>query len=161
MNLVNSFKTSEHINSVLEEKIKKLTNEYLNSKGTKTINHLNIVLVGPSGVGKSTLINSVLELDGFNCAKEGEAEPCTMGSPKYFDSKKVSFIRLGDSQGIEKGSYGIESVVRDVKNFIEAQLLTKDPDRYVHCLWYCITGARFEDVEKQSLEELAKIYEFS
>ena len=159
MNLVNSFKTSEQINSVLEEKIKKLTNEYLNSKGTKTINHLNIVLVGPSGVGKSTLINSVLELDGFNCAKEGEAEPCTMGSPKYFDSKKVNFIRLGDSQGIEKGSYGIESVVKDVKNFIEAQLLTKDPDRYVHCLWYCITGARFEDVEKQSLEELARIYD--
>ena len=159
MNLVNSFKKSEHINLVLEEKIKKLTNEYLNSKGTKTINHLNIVLVGPSGVGKSTLINSVLELDGFNCAKEGEAEPCTMGSPKYFDSKKVNFIRLGDSQGIEKGSYGIESVVKDVKNFIEAQLLTKDPDRYVHCLWYCITGARFEDVEKQSLEELARIYD--
>ena len=82
-----------------------------------------------------------------------------MGSPKYFDSKKVSFIRLGDSQGIEKGSYGIESVVKDVKDFIEAQLLTKDPDRYVHCLWYCITGARFEDVEKKSLEELAKIYD--
>ena len=156
--LVQNFETSEDLKSVLEEKIKQLTDVYLNTRGSQTISHLNIVLVGPSGVGKSTLINSVLELDKAHCAKEGEAEPCTMGAPKYFESLKVTFLRLGDSQGIEKGSYGIESVVKDVKNFIESKLLTKDPDQFVHCIWYCITGARFEDVEKKSLEELAKIY---
>ena len=156
--LVESFEASEDLNSVLEEKIKQLTEVYLNTRGSKTISHLNIVLVGPSGVGKSTLINSVLELDKAHSAKEGEAEPCTMGEPKYFESLKVNFLRLGDSQGIEKGSYGIESVIKDVKNFIESKLLTKDPDQFVHCIWYCITGARFEDVEKKSLEELAKIY---
>ena len=156
--LVESFETSEDLKSVLEEKIKQLTDIYINTRGSKTISHLNIVLVGPSGVGKSTLINSVLELDKAHSAKEGEAEPCTMGAPQYFESLKVNFLRLGDSQGIEKGSYGIESVVKDVKNFIESKLLTKDPDQFVHCIWYCITGARFEDVEKKSLEELAKIY---
>ena len=156
--LVQNFETSEDLKSVLEEKIKQLTDVYLNTRGSQTISHLNIVLVGPSGVGKSTLINSVLELDKAHCAKEGEAEPYTMGAPKYFESLKVTFLRLGDSQGIEKGSYGIESVVKDVKNFIETKLLTKDPDQFVHCIWYCITGARFEDVEKKSLEELAKIY---
>ena len=156
--LVESFERSEDLKSVLEEKIKQLTDVYLNTRGSQTISHLNIVLVGPSGVGKSTLINSVLELDKAHSAKEGEAEPCTMGKPQYFESLKVTFLRLGDSQGIEKGSYGIESVVKDVKNFIESKLLTKDPDQFVHCIWYCITGARFEDVEKKSLEELAKIY---
>jgi GTP-binding protein EngB required for normal cell division len=156
--LVESFETSEDLKSVLEEKIKQLTDMYLNTRGSQTISHLNIVLVGPSGVGKSTLINSVLELDKAHSAKEGEAEPCTMGKPQYFESLKVNFLRLGDSQGIEKGSYGIESVVKDVKNFIESKLLTKDPDQFVHCIWYCITGARFEDIEKKSLEELAKIY---
>lgn len=156
--LVESFETSEDLKSVLEGKIKQLTDVYINTRGSQAISHLNIVLVGPSGVGKSTLINSVLELDKAHSAKEGEAEPCTMGKPQYFESLKVTFLRLGDSQGIEKGSYGIESVVKDVKNFIESKLLTKDPDQFVHCIWYCITGARFEDVEKKSLEELAKIY---
>ena len=55
-----------------------------------------------------------------NLLKEGEAEPCTMGKHKYFDSIKIYFLKLGDSKGIEKGSYGIESVIKDVKNFIEA-----------------------------------------
>ena len=69
-----------------------------------------------------------MELDGYQSAKEGEAEPCTMSKPKYFDSIKIYFLKLGDSKGIEKGSYGIESVIKDVKNFIEAQLLTKYPE---------------------------------
>ena len=93
-----------------------------------------------------------------NLLKEGEAEPCTMGKPKYFYSIKIYFLKLGDSKGIEKGSYGIESVIKDVKNFIEAQILTKYPDRYVHCIWYCMTETSFE-VEKESLEEFAKIYD--
>ena len=42
-----------------------------------------------------------------NLLKEGEAEPCTMGKPKYFYSIKIYFLKLGDSKGIEKGSYGI------------------------------------------------------
>ena len=145
---VKNFETSEDLKSVLEEK--KTTYKCLfKSRGSQTISHLNIVLVGPIGVGKSTLINSVLELDKAHCTKEGEAEPCTMGAPKYFESLKVTFLRLGDSQGIEKGSNGIESVVKDVKIFFESKLLTKDSDQFVHCIWYCISGARFEDVEKK------------
>lgn len=97
-------------------------------------------------------------MDEDRSAKEGEAEPCIKGAPKYFESIKINFLRLDDSQGIEKGSYGIESVVEDVKNFIESKLETKDPDQYVHCIWYCITGARFEEIEKKSLETLADIH---
>ena len=109
---------------------------------------------------KSTLINSVLELDQTNAAKEGEAEPCTMGTPLYYESMKVNFIRVADSRGIEKShEYGVDQVVKDVKDFVEGKLLTKDPDQFVHCIWYCITGARFEEVEKESLVTLAKIYD--
>ena len=120
--LVESFEGTEELNDVLENKIKELTTKYIESGGNQPIRHLNIVLVGPSGVGKSTLINSALELDKDHSAKEGDA-------PKYFESIKINFLRLGDSQGIEKGSYGIESVVEDVKNFIESKLETKDPDQ--------------------------------
>ena len=159
-NLVKKFENTENIKAILEEKINKFVEQFLKEKGATTIKHLNIVLVGPSGVGKSTLINSVLELDESSGAKEGEAEPCTMGAPVYYDSLKVNFIRVADSRGIEKSNdYGVDQVVKDVTEFIEGRLLTKDPDQYVHCIWYCMTGARFEEVERESLIELSKIYD--
>jgi len=38
-------------------------------------------------------------------------------------------------------------------------LLNKNnPDEFVHLIWYCITGTKFEDIEKQCLIELAKLY---
>ena len=159
-NFVKCFDKTEEIKKVLEERIKTFTEEYLEAKGSNTIKHLNIVLVGPSGVGKSTLINSVLDLEEGKAAKEGEAEPCTMGKPLYYESMKFNFIRVADSRGIEKShEYGVDQVVKDVKDFVEGKLLTKDPDQFVHCIWYCITGARFEAVERESLVTLAKIYD--
>ena len=49
-----------NISENLDKKV--LSKEYSDKNQNKGINHLNIVLVGPSGVGKSTLINSILEL---------------------------------------------------------------------------------------------------
>jgi hypothetical protein len=157
--LVSSFETSENLEEVNEEQIKQLTNTYMKEKGSSVIQHINILLAGPCGVGKSTLINSVLNLEGDLCAKEGDSEPCTMGAPKYYGSPQITY-RIADSRGIEKSrDYGVDQVVKDIKDFVEKQLLTKEPDNYVHCIWYCITGARFEDVERESLETLSSIYD--
>ena len=157
--LVSSFETSENLEEVNEEQIKQLTNAYMKEKGSSVVQHINILLAGPCGVGKSTLINSVLNLEGDLCAKEGDSEPCTMGAPKYYGSPQITY-RIADSRGIEKSrDYGVDQVVKDIKDFVEKQLLTKEPDNYVHCIWYCITGARFEDVERESLETLSSIYD--
>lgn len=144
----------------MEEKIKNFTNDYFKEKGSTSIKNLNIVLVGPNGVWRSILINSALELDEALYTKEGEAEPCTMGIPVYYNSAIVNFIRVADSGGIEKShEYGVDQVIKDIKEFIEGQLLTKHPDRYVNCIWHCITELRSEDVENESLVELSKIYD--
>jgi len=54
----------------------------------KNVEHLNILLVGPSGVGKTTLINAILELK--NQIKTGFGMPVTYGI-QFYTSEKVLF----------------------------------------------------------------------
>ena len=123
------------------------------------VEHLNILLLGPSGAGKSTLINSVFKQE---MCKTQKGEPCTKGEPKYYSSENTEgyekYIRLADSRGIEKGEYDVTEVVNSAKKFINYYLNKKNPDEFVHLIWYCITGTRFETIEKEALIELSKLY---
>ena len=124
------------------------------------VKHLNILLVGPSGVGKSTLINSILKLEEDKEALADITKPTTKTFNVY-ESDKISNIRLIDSRGIEKGDYNIDEFVNEVTNYIEKSELDGNPDNFVHCIWYCITGTRFEDIEEKTLNKLASIYDDS
>ena len=125
-------------------------------KEVKTVEHLNIVVVGPSGVGKSTLINAVLNSD--NLTPEGFGQPVSQET-NFFTSENVPFFRLADSKGIEKNAEcGVEVVLETIKNFIKSQLDTKEPDNYIHCIWYCWTGSRLEKSEIDLLNKLTKVY---
>jgi tRNA U34 5-carboxymethylaminomethyl modifying GTPase MnmE/TrmE len=82
------------------------------------VNHLNVLLVGPSGVGKSCLINSILELDGDKKAEAEVTKPTTKTFNMYESEKKPN-IRLIDSRGIEKGDYNIDAFVNEITKSIE------------------------------------------
>ena len=133
------------------EKVAKNMSEFV-------INHLNVLLVGPSGVGKSCLINSILKLDGDKKAETEITKPTTKTFNMYESEKKPN-IRLIDSRGIEKGDYNIDEVVKNITKYIENLELNGNPDYYIHCIWYCITGTRFEDIEEETLLKLSSIYD--
>ena len=129
--------------------LKSLMKESLDK--VKTLEHLNILLVGPAGVGKTTLINAQLKVNlptGFGC-------PITKKIESY-TSEEIPFLRLIDSKGIEKShGAGVDFIFREISNYIKSQ---NDPDKYVHCIWYCWTGTRLEGVELELLKKLSKQY---
>ena len=136
--------------------IKKQLFSILEGIKPKNVEHLNIVLVGPSGVGKSTLINAILELEtktetGFGGPKTQKIE--------FFSSNKIPFLRLADSKGIEKNiDSGTDATYKSIKEFINKQIETGDPDNYIHCIWYCWTGSRLEKSEQEILLKLSEQY---
>ena len=105
---ITSIENNENLfGSRIEDSMEKLSTRMAQIE----VKHLNILLVGPSGVGKSFLINTVLKLKEGNLAKAKLSKPTTK-TFKVYESSIIPNIRLIDSRGIEKGDYNIEEVVK-------------------------------------------------
>ena len=173
--------TKEDIGNMLIKNIKEQLIQLLEQPNRK-VNHLNILVIGKTGAGKSSLIAEMLRYDnennyniGIDNNKNGNStdnpqpgfwKPTTKGKPKYYESKTVPFLRFADTQGIEISSkksenpYGIDEVEKDVTEFIVNQNKSGNPDLYVHCIWYCFQphDARIQDDEEELLINLSKNY---
>ena len=146
-------KLTEDISKMLKEKPLNIT------KKKNPIEHFNILVLGPSGVGKSTLINAMLLLDeNKNGAKTSVGIACTKGKPKEYKSEKIEGIRLYDTQGIELGEYNISAVQKDATDLMKAKIQSGDPDQFIHCIWYCVSETRFHKEEQDCLEIIMNTY---
>ena len=142
-----------------EKKVKNEIEKINEDRKQFNIEYLTIMLVGKSGVGKSTLINKFLKLTGNKRAKTGTGQYQTIATDAY-KSKEVSFFRLVDTRGIELNQgFGAEEVKAAAQKFIQEQLDEGNMNNFVHCIWYCITGTRFEQAEIDLLNKLRESYE--
>lgn len=149
--IVDIFKNEEIIGDIISN-LKIFVEDF--KKKILNIQHLNIILVGPSGVGKSTLINAILKTN----AKVNFGRPET-GENIYYESEEIPFLRLADSRGIEKSNiYGVDGIFESIKGFINNQIESNNPDKFIHCIWYCWTGTRLEENEIMLFKKLSKQY---
>ena len=94
------------------------------------------MILGKSGVGKSTLINQFWKLKGSKKAKTGEGKYQTIKTDAY-QSEKVQFLRLVDTRGIELNQgFGAEEIKTEAEKFIKSQLKLGDMNNFVLVLYY-------------------------
>ncbi len=119
----------------------------------KNLKTLNIIVAGKTGVGKSTLINSVFR---EKLAETGMGKPVTDHMRKI--SKKGVPLSIYDTRGFELGKEVQAEVKKEVVDTISKGLATQDINKAIHCIWYCINTAsnRIEPEEIEWLKELSK-----
>jgi hypothetical protein len=160
--LVVKLLNEENYFDIYKEKVKNEITKIKKDEKSFEINYLTIILIGKSGVGKSTLINSLLQFKGKKEIEHGVGGICTTKLITPYQSDKMPFLRLVDTRGIELNkNFGADNITNTCENFIHQQKETKDINKFVHCIWYCVTGNRFEDVEFDSINRLKNAYKRS
>ena len=159
ISLVNKIFNGEKGKDVYYEKFNKQIDSINRNKHSPfEIEYLTIMLVGKSGVGKSTLINSLLKLQRGERARTGTGNFVTENIRTY-QSQALPYIKLVDTRGIELSSgFGANEILNMAKGYISQQYKSNNPNNFVHCIWYCITGNRFEQVEIDFLNALRNSY---
>ncbi len=127
----------------LKEKFEKEFLEFKNS-----VQKPNILLIGSTGVGKSSLINTCF---GEDLAKVGIGKPVTKHIESFScDSKSVV---LFDTQGYEIGTEKEKKFLNEV---VEYATNFRESDNPIHIAWYCIQagGARIVDFDISIIKKI-------
>ena len=134
----------------------KIAQYTINAIAGKTLKTLNIIVVGKTGVGKSTLINAIFRENlAENLAETGIVKPITDHIRKI--SKKNIPLTIYDTRGFEMGKEVQKQVKDEVVDTINKGLATQDINKTIHCIWYCINteSNRVEQTEIEWIKELS------
>jgi uncharacterized protein (DUF697 family)/GTP-binding protein EngB required for normal cell division len=115
------------------------------------LGHANILVIGQTGVGKSTLINAIFRKP---LATTGVGKPVTKIIQPFEDPDVP--VTLYDSKGVELGDSKRE-VIREYRRLI-ASKRKGEPEEHIHLLWYCMDAGqtRVEDYDLEIMRALAE-----
>ena len=146
---------SQQTSKIYKGKIKNEFKKIGNNIDTFKIKYLSIIIIGKSGVGKSTLINCILK---EKLAKEGVGKRITIVNAAY-QNKIIPFLRLIDTRGIEfEQKYGPKAILDNALDYINNQKNNENQDynNYINCVWFCVKGNDIEEKEIEIINNLQK-----
>lgn len=119
-------------------------------KVKKNIKKPNIFIVGGTGVGKSTLINTIF---GEKVANVSNGKPETRGIIKY----SLENINLFDTEGLELNEKNEDKFNTEVLGYIRNKK-TESQENQIHLIWYLISASsdRITDYQTKIFNDLKK-----
>ena len=148
-----------------EKKIQIIKNRLISPKYIVKLRKLitknfNILLVGCTNAGKSTLINEFLKLEGNEKAKESEGGPTdTVDFTPYKGKINDKEYILYDTNGItNEGKDSIQNKIGNTLIEIDKRVGYKDPNKLIHCIWYCVQGSNIQPSDANFIKKLLEIY---
>lgn len=110
----------------------------------------NILIAGKTGVGKSTLVNSVFQ---GRLATTGQGKPVTQKTTKY--TKEGIPVAIFDTKGLEVKDYN--SILEELIKFVTTANKSTNDQEHIHVAWICIAegSRRVEDAEILLAEKLS------
>ena len=103
----------------------------------------NVLIAGRTGVGKSTLINSMFH---GRMATTGYGRPVTRAARCI--SKEGVPLRVWDTRGLEMADF--QETLDDLTQLVEKLAGDANPERHIHVAWLCVheDGRRVQDAER-------------
>ena len=108
----------------------------LYSKRREKMGKGNVLVIGNSGVGKSTLINAVL---GEDCAEHGFGIKGTTKELSIYENQALPF-RLIDSVGFEPSYRKCRQAIGSVKKWSRNCAKEGREDTQINVIWFCVDG---------------------
>jgi uncharacterized protein (DUF697 family) len=130
--------------------IGKLAREMLEEEFRKR-GHANVLIAGRTGVGKSTLVNSVFQ---GNLATTGQGRPVTENTREI--TKEDVPLSIFDTRGLEMADFS--STIESLESFISKRHSDPDQKKHIHVAWVCIAedSRRVEDAETKLTAMLSR-----
>lgn len=119
---------------------------------TASLGTFTLVVLGRTGVGKSTLVNAVF---GETLAETGIGRPVTQTSHLY--SREGVGLQVVDTKGLEIGD-DTETIVAELRDLV-AHSRTRPEAERINVAWYCVQAAdlRVQDGERAVMETLREL----
>ena len=96
----------------------------------------NVLVIGNSGVGKSTLINAVTQKEDAGTAS-GISSEGTTKDINIYPAEEIG-LRLVDTAGFEPSFLKKRKTIHDVQKWSKASV--GDEDHSINVIWFCIDG---------------------
>jgi GTP-binding protein EngB required for normal cell division len=116
----------------------------------RQIKRCNILVIGNTGVGKSTLIGQLCQMQIGNSINK---------TKNISDAYEITgqLIRLYDTPGMESSNDQRKKNKKEIDRFIGKQE-QQEPEYQIHAVWYCVNSqvARPTEIDKSWIESITK-----